>query len=83
MGPERDEDAKLALPKLRDEIDSLKPQHDAKRRDEGKDMQSDEDKLMEPGAVQLREQLEEDEFDEEMDVVEDEDEGGGGRRGGR
>lgn len=77
MGAGRDEDAELALAELRDEIDSLKRQHDAERPGEGVDMQSDEDKLMEQGAAQLRGQLEEDEFDDEMDVDEhvDEDDG--------
>lgn len=35
MGAERGEDAELALAELRDEIDSLKRQHDAERPDEG------------------------------------------------
>jgi hypothetical protein len=68
MGAERDEEAELALIELRDEIDSLKRYHKSERPEEGVDMQGDEGKLMEQGAVQLRGQLEEVEFDEKMDV---------------
>lgn len=58
------------MSELGNEIDSLKRQHDAERPDESVDMQEDEDELMEQGAAQLREQLEEDESDDEIDMDE-------------
>jgi hypothetical protein len=66
MGAERDEEAELALAELCDEIDLLKRQRDIKRPDEGVDIEGDEQEPIEQGAAQLRGQLEEDEFDEEM-----------------
>jgi hypothetical protein len=58
-------------------MDSLKQQYDVQYPDEGADMEADEDELMEQGVAQLRGQLEEDEFDEEMDMGRSEDLGDG------
>jgi hypothetical protein len=73
MGAKRDEEVELALAELRSEIDSLKRQNYIERPGEGVDIERDEQELMEQGAVQLRGQLEEDKFDEEMDISKDDD----------
>jgi len=66
VGAERDEETELALTELRDAY------HAAERPDEGVDMQAANDELMDQAVAQLGEQLEEDEYDVEMEV----DEGG-------
>jgi hypothetical protein len=62
------------LTELREAIDSLRRHHASERPNEGVNMQADNDELVVQGLAQLCEQLEEDEYDVEMEV----DEGGRG-----